>query len=204
MKLFIVFVLIAAVTSENENDTSFNTTANNTLSRKHFGLSFNNRCPKPRVVFKCMTTCKSIGFQIFRLNFRCNCSCHALKTTTILPFFKWRTNGTTKTLGTTRRPRIFEIYGPMFHSLETTIKVEKNESENITCPPWPSIDANATSKNNSNATSDGNVSSEGGNSTANETNDTTIATGENNTTNENNTNENNTNENDTNGTNTTG
>lgn len=43
------------------------------------------------------------------MDFHCRCTCHTMKTTTILPFFKWRTNGTTKTVPRTQNPKLYDI-----------------------------------------------------------------------------------------------
>lgn len=60
-----------------------------------------------------MTACKSIGYQVFRLNRLCKCTCHELKTSTILPFFQWKTNGTTKKIPKTFSPRLYDVVGTL-------------------------------------------------------------------------------------------
>lgn len=82
-------------------------------SRKHYGLSFHANCRDYLKTFTCLSACKSIGFQVFRLGFSCQCSCHELKTTTLLPFFKWRSNGTTKTWAKTSSPQLYHIIGTL-------------------------------------------------------------------------------------------
>lgn len=99
---------------------------NSNDSRKHYGLSFHIDCKDYVKTFKCMSACKSIGYQVFRMNSRCKCSCHDMKTSTVLPFFKWRTNGTTRSLPKTRSPRLYHIVGTLslpskIDSVETTV-----------------------------------------------------------------------------------
>lgn len=112
--------------------------------RKHYGLSFHNHCGDYVKSFKCMTTCKMMGFQVFRMNFKCKCSCHEMKTSTILPFFKWRTNGTTKTVPKTQSARLYDIVGS-----------GKTETEqgytgiNFTCPTFYFPTSTASSFNSS-------------------------------------------------------
>ncbi|KAJ8726381.1 hypothetical protein PYW07_001079 [Mythimna separata] len=106
------------------------------IARKHYGLSFHSKCIDYVQSFTCMTTCKSIGFTVFRMDFRCKCSCHALKTTTILPFFKWRTNGTTKTLPRTQSPSLYHIAGTISPpTVETTTTEVVITAPPITCEP---------------------------------------------------------------------
>lgn len=62
--------------------------------------------------FKCLTVCKSIGYQIHRLDTFCKCTCHDIKTSTFLPFFKYRTNGTTRRQPKTFSPRLYHVVGP--------------------------------------------------------------------------------------------
>lgn len=60
-----------------------------------------------------MSTCKSLNYKIYRLNTFCKCSCHALSSTTILPFFKWRTNGTKRARPKTRSPGQYDVAGTL-------------------------------------------------------------------------------------------
>ncbi|KAH9632737.1 hypothetical protein HF086_013109 [Spodoptera exigua] len=113
-------------------------------SRKHYGLSYHTACKDYIKTFTCMTACKSIGYQIFRLDFTCKCKCHELKTTTVLPFFKWRTNGTTRKWGRTSSPSLYNIAGtlsprtyPDYEDIinnftSPAINITQSESLNIT------------------------------------------------------------------------
>lgn len=77
-----------------------------------------------------MSACKSIGYQVFRMDMRCKCTCHELKTTTILPFFKWRTNGTIQRVHKTVSVGLFNIVGTL--SPQPTIETdETTKSPNI-------------------------------------------------------------------------
>lgn len=69
-----------------------------------------------------MSACKSIGLQVYRLNFKCVCTCHDVKTSTILPFFRWRTNGTTRKVPKTHSPKLYDIVGTLSPA---TIRDEK-------------------------------------------------------------------------------
>lgn len=77
--------------------------------RKHYGLSFYDKCKNYIKVFKCLTSCKQMGYSIFRLNFECKCACHEMKTSTVLPYFKFSTNGTTREFPLTYSPRIYDV-----------------------------------------------------------------------------------------------
>ncbi|KAL4708085.1 hypothetical protein ACJJTC_009864 [Scirpophaga incertulas] len=81
--------------------------------RKHYGLSIYNKCHDYIKTFKCLTACKAIGFQMIRMDRTCKCSCHVMKTTTPVPFFMWRTNGTTRKLPFTDNPRLYNIVGTL-------------------------------------------------------------------------------------------
>ncbi|KAI8427913.1 hypothetical protein MSG28_002255 [Choristoneura fumiferana] len=136
-----------------------NTTSssNDTDSRKHYGLSFDGPCKRYNRVFKCMNQCKSIGYQLYRLDRNCNCSCYQMKTSTILPFFRWKTNGTTKKVPKTHSPRLYDIVGtlspfPTKTEIPTTV---------FTCPTLPTaqsadVTPNSTSDSNSTSISTGN------------------------------------------------
>lgn len=106
--------------------------------RKHYGLSLYESCKNYVKVFKCMVGCKSIGFQIFRMNRNCKCSCHEMKTSTILPYFKWRTNGTTRFLPKLQTPKLYEIVGTLFvptsdnfENISTTISSILNNTKDL-------------------------------------------------------------------------
>ncbi|CAK1603108.1 unnamed protein product [Parnassius mnemosyne] len=119
--------------------------------RKHYGLSFHNQCGDYVKSFKCMTTCKMMGFQIFRMNYKCKCSCHEMKTSTVLPYFKWRTNGTTKTVPKTQSPRLYDVVGK-YTETETETQTETNVSDadvvvNFTCPTLSYSTSNNTTSN---------------------------------------------------------
>lgn len=60
-----------------------------------------------------MTSCKSIGYEVYRINFRCKCVCHKLKTTTDLPFYIWRTNSTTRKVPKTFSPHLYHVVGTL-------------------------------------------------------------------------------------------
>lgn len=60
-----------------------------------------------------MSVCKSIGYEVFRLNYMCKCTCHEIKTTTVVPYFKWRTNGTPKAMPKTFSPPLYHIVGTL-------------------------------------------------------------------------------------------
>lgn len=116
-------------------------------SRKHYGLSFHSSCSDYIKTFKCMSSCKSIGFQIYRLDNNCKCTCHELKTSTILPFFKWGTNGTTRKRPRTYDPKLYHIIGTLspatYEPLEDTTITEVVK---ITFPS--SHDLSSTNANN--------------------------------------------------------
>lgn len=92
---------------------SFSGNIDSDKSRKHYGMSYHVKCDNYVKSFTCMSACKSIGFQVFRMDHRCKCSCHELKTTTILPFFKWLTNGTTMQWHKTRSVPLYNIVGTL-------------------------------------------------------------------------------------------
>nr|XP_021184072.2 uncharacterized protein LOC110371933 [Helicoverpa armigera] len=112
MKVLIAIALFlaAVIPLDGENNV---VSGDDKKSRKHYGLSYHNKCKDFVKTFTCMTSCKSIGFQVFRMDFKCKCYCHELKTTTILPFFKWRTNGTTKTWAKTHSPSLYHVVGTL-------------------------------------------------------------------------------------------
>ncbi|XP_022821094.1 uncharacterized protein LOC111352710 [Spodoptera litura] len=132
-------------------------------SRKHYGLSYHSGCKDYIKTFTCMTACKSIGYQVFRLDFRCKCTCHELKTTTILPFFKWRTNGTTRAWVKTSSPSLYHIYGTLSPATYST-------TENLTTlaeTTEPSATPNpCETPKSGNDTSDSGVTSNPGNDTS--------------------------------------
>uniref|UniRef100_A0A2A4JZA2 Uncharacterized protein n=1 Tax=Heliothis virescens TaxID=7102 RepID=A0A2A4JZA2_HELVI len=80
------------------------------------------------------------------MDFKCKCSCHELKTTTILPFFKWRTNGTTKTWARTHSPNLYHLVGTLSPA---------------TYPDYDELEGNVTTL----AVDSGNSTADGGNST---------------------------------------
>ncbi|XP_013181118.1 PREDICTED: uncharacterized protein LOC106127559 [Papilio xuthus] len=128
--------------------------------RKHYGLSFHNHCSDYVKSFKCMTTCKMMGFQIFRMNFKCKCSCHDMKSTTIVPYFKWRTNGTTKTVPKTQSARLYDIIG-----IETV--TTQGYTGNATCPTFyypttPPTDTKSSSSGSNNSTNAGGTGTDTG------------------------------------------
>ncbi|CAF4759338.1 unnamed protein product [Pieris macdunnoughi] len=103
MKILFFLALYAGIESLEEDDL-----------RKHYGLSFYNKCGNYVKIFNCLTACKSLGYQIFRLNHKCSCSCHEMKTSTFLPFFMWRTNGTTRKVPKTNAPKLYQVVGTLF------------------------------------------------------------------------------------------
>ncbi|XP_075991616.1 uncharacterized protein LOC142986791 isoform X2 [Anticarsia gemmatalis] len=119
MKVPITFTFLFVLVHSSNNDLD---KTDNETSRKHYGLSFHVKCSDYVKTFTCMTACKSIGYQVFRMDFRCKCSCHDLKTTTILPFFKWRTNGTTR-----KRPETYSV--PLYHIVGTLSPATEEEEE---------------------------------------------------------------------------
>lgn len=120
--------------------------------RKRYGLSFDERCKNYRIVFQCMTTCKSIGYQVYRINFRCKCVCHKFKTTTELPFYVWRTNGTTRKIPQTFRPQLYHIVGTL-----SPKRVHKITTEATNDTTETSTEGNGTDKTNTdnNGTTEG-------------------------------------------------
>ncbi|CAH0725846.1 unnamed protein product, partial [Brenthis ino] len=80
-----------------------------------------------------MTACKSIGYQVFRLNTSCKCSCHEIKTSTELPYFKWKTNGTTMQIPKTFSPKVYHVVGTL--SPATIIGITDNDNVDIECSP---------------------------------------------------------------------
>lgn len=88
-----------------------------------------------------MTTCKSIGYEVYRINFRCKCVCHKLKTTTELPFYIWRTNGTTRKVPKTFSPQLYHIVGTISATPITKRKTKGSTTEGTT------IDSNNTDDN---------------------------------------------------------
>lgn len=131
--------------------------SNETDSRKHYGLSFDGPCKRYSLVFKCMNQCKSIGYQLHRLDRSCNCSCYQMKTSTILPFFRWKTNGTTKKVPKTHSPRLYDIVG----TLSPFPKKTEQPTTVFTCPTLPTgqpadFTSNSTLDSNSTSVSTGN------------------------------------------------
>lgn len=65
-----------------------------------------------------------------------------MKTSTILPFFKWQTNGTTKVLPKTASPGLYHIVGtlspPPGDSEEISTTINDTESETIITTELPS------------------------------------------------------------------
>lgn len=111
-----------------------------------------------------MTACKSIGFEIFRMNNNCKCTCHETKTSTILPFAKWRTNGTTRKEPSTFRPSLYHVVGtlsPAIYSTESNVANSSN-MENTTDPCGWADSANSTDSGNSTVSGNSTIS---GNST---------------------------------------
>ncbi|KAJ8729408.1 hypothetical protein PYW08_000989 [Mythimna loreyi] len=140
MHVQITFALVLVASISSLQGDGINETA-----RKHYGLSFHSKCIDYVKSFTCMTTCKSIGFRVFRLDFRCKCSCHEIKTTTILPFFKWRTNGTTKTLPSTQSPGLYHIAGTISPPTpETTTVPTTTPAAVVTCEPSKNNDLGNT------------------------------------------------------------
>lgn len=94
-----------------------------------------------------MSACKAMSFQVYRIDQRCRCTCHEMQTTTILPFFKWRTNGTTRAVPKTRSVKIYEIVGTISPPPETDTE-PTNATTNFTCPTFD-FTGNTTSPVNS-------------------------------------------------------
>lgn len=84
------------------------------VDQRKYGLNFHNGCQDYVKVFKCATTCKSKGFQIYRLQFKCKCTCHQKKSAQSLPYFKWRTTGTTRKVPLTKSPELWSIVGTLY------------------------------------------------------------------------------------------
>lgn len=112
-----------------------------------------------------MTTCKSIGYEVYRINFRCKCVCHKLKTTTELPYFIWRTNGTTRKIPQTFSPQLYHIVGTISATPITRRRVtdstdgttvDSNETEGN------DTEGNSTEKVPDDATTDGGGGGGGG------------------------------------------
>lgn len=116
-----------------------------------------------------MTACKSMGFQVFRLDYKCKCTCHELKTTTILPAFVWRTNGTTKQLPATYSPKLYAIVGTM-----SPPPIETSEYDTTV----DTTSATGGDVNNTDVTSDSTDNVTGGSATGTDTAGTAAATGE--------------------------
>ncbi|KPJ13818.1 hypothetical protein RR48_08632 [Papilio machaon] len=74
-----------------------------------------------------------------------------MKTTTIVPYFKWRTNGTTKTVPKTQSPRLYDIIG-----IETV--TTQGYTGNVTCPTFYYPTTSPTDTKSQNSTSDSNNS----------------------------------------------
>lgn len=107
---------------------------------------------------------------MYRINFRCKCVCHKFRTTTELPFYVWRTNGTTRKLPRTFRPQLYHIVGTLspkpIHKTTTEVN---NDTTEIT-----GTEGNATDKTNvdSNATTEeGTTNSNGDETGVTETSD---------------------------------
>lgn len=104
-----------------------------------------------------MTTCKSIGYEVYRINFRCKCVCHKFKTTTDLPFFIWRTNSTTRKIPETFSPQLYHVVGTISATPIPKMPVTIGTDETT------SVDANDTDHNDT----------EGNTTVGNETDDAT-------------------------------
>ncbi|CAG9566876.1 unnamed protein product [Danaus chrysippus] len=90
-----------------------------------------------------------------------------MKTSTILPFFKWRTNGTTKVLPKTASPGLYHVVGtlspPPGSSEEISTTTDDTETDSVETTELPSSVATTVVENVSDA----------GNSTGNLTGTTT-------------------------------
>ncbi|CAG5022151.1 unnamed protein product [Parnassius apollo] len=100
------------------------------------------------------------------MNFKCKCSCHDLKTTTILPFFKWRTNGTTKTVPKTQSPRLYDVVGKYTETETQTETKVSDVNVNFTCPTlnystinYPTSISSDDGRGNTSNTADGTTQS---------------------------------------------
>lgn len=100
--------------------------------RKHYGLSYYENCKIYSKIFKCLTSCKSMGYKVFRMGTSCKCTCHELKTTTELPFFVWRTNGTTRQTPATYSPSLYHIVGTLSPPTAATTEENITTTINIT------------------------------------------------------------------------
>lgn len=82
-----------------------------------------------------------------------------MKTSTILPFFKWRTNGTTRKLIVTNSPRLYSVAGTAYPKERTTVEETTTEPSNFTYPICVTVkntaDANSTAASNSTGNSTG-------------------------------------------------
>ncbi|RVE42570.1 hypothetical protein evm_012783 [Chilo suppressalis] len=131
MKIVALVLLCASIYTLDDSSDDF---------RKHYGLSYYRLCKEYVKIFKCLSACKSVGFQIIRMDQKCKCTCHAMKTTTPVPYFKWRTNGTTRKLPKTYSPQLYHIVGTL--SPATT-----KQTPNVTTPPVTNIDGDTHTEN---------------------------------------------------------
>lgn len=115
-------------------------------NQRKYGLSLNDGCKEYIKVFKCMTNCMALNFQIYRLNFKCECTCHKKKSIySTLPYFQWKTTGTTKKVPKTRSPYLWSIVGTLAPT--PTVLSTSNATE-FTCPPIPTTENTTLPGNN--------------------------------------------------------
>ncbi|CAG9784394.1 unnamed protein product [Diatraea saccharalis] len=90
------------------------------------------------------------------MDWKCKCTCHVMKTTTVVPFFMWRTNGTTRKLPKTFSPQLYHVVGtlsPATYSGEDT--EDFTEVANVTedrCARFNVTDAGNTTVAEGNST----------------------------------------------------
>lgn len=110
-----------------------------------------------------MTTCKSIGYEVYRINFRCKCVCHKLKTTTELPFFVWRTNGTTRKIPKTFSPQLYHVVGTISATpIPKTTTVEAEDTDGYTGYTCNNVDGNGSADTNDSSGSNATTNGDGG------------------------------------------
>lgn len=151
LSLVIIVVLITNCSTLDTLDSEFgvknesiyqNETVNisaiaNAVNHRKYGYSLNDGCKEYVKVFKCLTACKSKNFEIYRLNFRCKCTCHQKKSSKSLPYFKWMTTGTTKKVPKTQSPSLWSIIGTLSLPRITTINDSISTYECYTKPVQP-------------------------------------------------------------------
>ncbi|XP_047986829.1 uncharacterized protein LOC125226783 [Leguminivora glycinivorella] len=170
MKLF-VFIIFSAtgyclnITNETD-EMSLSMDMNETDARKRYGYGFYGPCDNYRITFLCMTNCKSLGYEVYRLDRSCKCTCHEMRSTMALPYYKWYTTDTPKRVPTTRSARLWDVVGTLSpHPIEQTTTPEDNN----TCPTFPTINATESTGNETEVTTsagDGSNTTEATNATS--------------------------------------